>query len=507
MTPYEELATTLREIALLGSSASLLHWDEQTKMPPKGGQLRADQVSYLARLCHERFTSPRIGELLAALEESGDLQADADSDAAVNVRETRRSYDRAVKLPARLVEELSRTTVLGQQAWADARRKSHFASFQPWLGKIVDLKREEAQALMSNGGPGSRSGNPYDALLDEYERGETAESIRTLFAGLRQPLVELVERVKSSSRRPPVDLLKRHFPAPAQEILAREASAAVGFDYEAGRLDTSVHPFCSGIGPGDTRMTTRYDEHFFPDAFFGTLHETGHGLYDQGLPGDHFGTPLSEAVSLGIHESQSRLWENLVGRSRAFWKWFLPRTREVFPQAMEGVTEEAWVAAINSVQPSLIRVEADEVTYNLHILLRFELEEAMLRGELLPADLPGAWNERMEKYLGITPPDDARGCLQDIHWSGGGIGYFPTYTLGNLYSAQLFEGARRDLGNLDEQIARGEFAPLLGWLREHIHRHGKRYAPRELVRRATGSEPTSEPLLRHLRAKVEAVYG
>lgn len=507
MSSYEELLSSLREIALLGSTASVLHWDEQTKMPPKGAPHRANQVSLLARLCHEQFTSPRIGELLAELEAAGGTGTDPESDQAVVVRETRRSYSRAVKLPSSLVEELARTTVLAQQAWAEARRQSDYASFEPWLTKILDLKRQEAACVAADGGPGFASGNPYDALLDEFEPGETAESIRALFSSLRAPLVELVAKVAESGRRPPTEILERHYPAFRQEELAREVAAAVGFDFEAGRLDTSVHPFCTGLGPGDTRLTTRYDERFFPDAFFGTLHETGHGLYDQGLAGEHFGTPLGEAVSLGIHESQSRLWENLVGRGRPFWTWYMPRLRQAFPEALDGVTEEQWLAAINAVQPSLIRVEADEVTYNLHTLLRFETEEALLRGELSPRDLPEAWNSRMKEYLGITPPDDAKGCLQDIHWSGGAIGYFPTYTLGNLYSAQLFEAARRDLGDLDGQISRGEFAPLLGWLREKIHRHGKRYAPRELIRRATGEDPSPEPLLRHLRRKTAEVYG
>ncbi|MBA2670076.1 MAG: carboxypeptidase M32, partial [Gemmatimonadetes bacterium] len=343
--------------------------------------------------------------------------------------------------------------------------------------------------------------------LEEYEPGETAESIRTLFSNLRGPLVDLVKRVQESGRRTPSEILERHYPAAGQEQLAREAAAAVGFDFSAGRLDRSVHPFCTGLGPGDTRLTTRYDERFFSDAFFGTLHETGHGLYDQGLPSEHFGAPLGDAVSPGIHESQSRLWENLVGRSRSFWTWFMPRLRATFPQALEGVTDDQWVAAINTVQPSLIRLESDEVTYNLHILLRFEIEEALLRGELSPKDLPEAWNGKMKEYLGVVPPDNAQGCLQDIHWSGGGIGYFPTYTLGNLYGAQLFEAARRDLGDLDDQIGRGDFAPLLAWLREKVHRHGKRYSPRDLVRRATGEEPTSEPLMRHLGRKTAEAYG
>ena len=495
---YDALRAELREIGLLSSVRAVLDWDEQTQMPPRGATHRAGQVSLLAKMIHARLTSARVGDLLAA---AGDeVGANGDDDAAVNVRETRRTYDRARKLPPELVEELARTGVLAQQAWAEARRKSDYPAFRPWLEKIVALKCREADCV------GYASGNRYDALLDEYEPGETAANVKRTFDALRGPLVELVRKIMDSPRKAPLEILQRHYPAAAQEKLARNAAAAVGFDFSAGRLDTSTHPFCTGLGPGDTRMTTRYDEHYFGDAFFGVLHETGHALYDQGLPPEHFGTPRGEAVSLGIHESQSRLWENLVGRSRAFWRRFMPLAREAFPHALAGVGDDDWHFAINDVRPSLIRTEADEATYNLHVMLRFELEQAMLSGDVSAADVPAAWNERMRDYLGVTPPDDARGCLQDIHWSGGAIGYFPTYTLGNLYAAQLFEQARKDLGDLDAMFAAGEFMPLLGWLRKNVHAHGKRYLPRDLVRRVTGEDLSPEPLLRHLRGKASDLY-
>jgi carboxypeptidase Taq len=498
---HDSLVRELRETALLASVGSLLDWDERTQMPPAGGEHRAGQASLLARLVHERLTSPRVGGLLdevqAGLPKSG---PGADSDAAVNVRETRRRYDRARKLPASLVEELARTTVLAQQAWDQAKKANNFPGFRPWLEKVLHLKRQEAACV------GAASGNPYDALLDEYEPGETAAGLKRTFDALRPPLVELVRRIVDSGRKAPAEILERHYPAVAQQRLARDAAAAVGFDFSAGRLDVSAHPFCSGIGPGDTRMTTRYDEQYFGDAFFGTLHETGHGLYDQGLPPEHFGTPLGDAVSLGIHESQSRMWENLVGRGRPFWRLFLPKARALFPQALEGVSEDDWYFAVNDVRPSLIRTEADEATYNLHVMLRFELEQAMLRGEVSADDVPAAWNEKMCEYLGQTPPDDTRGCLQDIHWSAGLVGYFPTYTLGNLNAAQFFEAARRDVGDLDAMFARGEFAPLLAWLREKIHRHGRRYTARDLARRVTGKDLSAEPLLRHLRGKAAELY-
>lgn len=496
---YDKLIVTLREISLLGSVSSVLGWDERVNLPHKGAEHRGNQSALLSRMVHEQFTSPRVGELLAAVEASP-LVRDPQSDAAANVRETRRQYDRATKLPSSLVEEMARTEVLAQHAWAEARRQANFKAFEPWLGKWVDLKRQEARCI-------GFTSSLYDALLDPYEPGETAANLVRVFESLRGPLVELIRRIGESPRKAPVEILERNYPAAIQEKVARAAAKAVGFDFEAGRLDVSVHPFCSGIGPGDVRMTTRYDPHYFADAFFGVLHETGHGLYAQGLEARHFGTPLGNHISLGIHESQSRLWENLVGRSRAFWEYFLPQTRDAFPDALAGVSLEQWVFAVNDVRPSLIRTESDEATYNLHILLRFEMEQALLDGELAVADVPTAWNEKMRRYFGITPPDDAKGCLQDIHWSGGAIGYFPTYTLGNLYAAQFFEQARKDLGDLDGQFSRGDFATLLGWLRQNIHRHGMRYTAGELVKRVTGKALSAEPLLNHLKGKAAELYS
>jgi carboxypeptidase Taq len=496
---YRELLVLMREVALFGSVGSVLGWDERVTMPDRGAEHRADQSSLLARKVHEHFTSPRIDELLREVETS-DLIRQQDSDVAGNVREARRQYDRATKLPGALVEEMAKTEVLAQNAWGEARAKNDFPAFRPWLEKWVALKRKQAACY-------GHAGHIYNALLEDFEPGETAENLSVVFESLRGPLIELIGKIVDSGRKAPVEILERHYPAAGQAKMAREAAAAVGFDFQAGRLDVSLHPFCTGIGPGDTRMTTRYDEKYFGDAFFGVLHETGHGLYDQGLPKDKFGQPLGEAISLGIHESQSRMWENLVGRSRAFWQFFLPRIRETFPEALQGVDDEQWYRAVNDVRPSLIRTESDETTYNLHILIRFELEKAMLTEDLNVADLPAAWNERMRKYLGVDVPDDARGCMQDIHWSGGALGYFPTYTLGNLYAAQFFEQARADVGDLDGQFARGEFAPLLGWLRAKIHSQGKRYGASELVTRVTGKPLSAEPLLRHLRTKAAEVYG
>ncbi|MEA2708650.1 MAG: carboxypeptidase Taq [Phycisphaerales bacterium] len=496
---YAGLIAAVKEISLLGSSASVLHWDKETYMPPKGAEARGDQVSLLARLAHEQFTDKKIGAMIAAVEAS-DLVKDPQHDAAVNTRELRRAYDRATKIPAALVAEISKASVLGHHAWIDARKNSNYGKFKPWLAKMLELRKQEADYV------GYRF-TPYDALLDEYEPHETTENLKRVFESLRDPLIELVAKIQASPRKAPVEILERKYPAAAQEVFARDAAKAVGFDFDAGRLDISVHPFCTDFSPTDVRMTTRYDEHYFGDAFFGVLHETGHALYGQGLPVEHYGTPLGEAVSLGIHESQSRLWENFVGRSRAFWEFFFPKAQLVFGQQLRDVTLEQWYFAVNDVRPSFIRTESDEATYNLHILLRFELEQAMISGELACDDVPAAWNERMEKYFALTPPDDAKGVLQDTHWSGGAFGYFPTYTLGNLYAAQFFEQARKDLGDLDAMFARGDFSPLLNWLRQNIHRHGKRYTARELVKRITGRELSAEPLLNHLRRRAAELYG
>lgn len=496
---YAELLRREKERTVLVSCESLLAWDERTYMPRRGTTLRADQMALLARMTHELLTAPTNGQLLDEVAASP-LVSDPESDAAVNVREIRRRYDRAIKLPKTLVEELARATTIGQQAWQEARAKSDFAAFKPHLEKLVDLKRQEAQAV------GFKE-VPYDALVDDYEPGETTASIAKTFAALRSELVPLIEAVIATGRKPRGDLLSRDFPTDRQQIIGQAAAAAIGFDFDSGRLDVTTHPFCSGLGPGDVRLTTRYNPRHFNESFFGTLHEAGHGIYEQGLEAEHYGTPLGEACSLGIHESQSRTWENLVGRSRPFWEHWFPRARQVFWDALRDVTLDEWVFAINDVRPSFIRIEADEATYNLHIILRFELEQALIGGDLLPADLPGAWNERFKKSFGLTPADDAQGCLQDIHWSAGLFGYFPTYTLGNLYAAQFLEQARTDLGDLDEPFRRGDYAGLKRWLNEKLHRHGKRYRAPELCKKVTGKPLSHQALLRHLKTKCSVLYG
>ena len=493
MTLLETLVTELREIATLGSIGSLLDWDEQVMLRPGGTDFRAAQSGLLTRLTHDRLTHPRIGEWLGELA-AGPL----DGDAAVIVRDARRTYDRQTKLPTSLVEEISRTTVYSQAAWAEARKENNFAKFSPWLTKVLALRRQEAACI------NSASGHAYDALLDVYEPGETVASLLTLFDDLKPRLAALVERVLTAGKSRPIEILSRSYPVEKQAALARFAAERIGFDFSEGRTDVSVHPFCSGIGPGDTRITTRYHAHSFSDGLFGVLHETGHALYEQGLPkAEHFGTALGEAASLGVHESQSRLWENIVGRSAAFWRFLLPRTREAFPEAVAGVTDDQWLAATNDVRPTFIRVEADEITYNLHIALRFDLERKILAGELDVDAIPTVWNQTFKTYFGIDVPDAARGCLQDVHWSAGLVGYFPTYTLGNLLASQLYEAAELELGNLDARHAAGDFAPLLGWLRKNVHAHGRRFSGRQLCENVTGSPLSADALMRHLERKAQ----
>ncbi len=505
---YRELIQKTREIGLLASCSAVLSWDEQTYMPPGGSAHRGEQMALLAGLHHDRATDPRIGELLALIAGS-DLTADPESAPAVNVREITRSYQRQTLLPRALVEDLARTTSLAHQEWIIARPENDYPRFRPWLDKIVQLKKQEAECLLpATASAGEPASTAYDSLLDTYEPGARASDLAVLFSALRSELVPLAQTISEAAKRTGAGaILNRVFPIDRQRVFGEMAAAALGFDFQRGRLDVTAHPFCTGIGPGDTRITTRFDERQFSDAFFGILHEVGHGLYEQGLPAEHFGTPMGEAVSLGVHESQSRLWENAVGRSRAFWTFWFPQARRVFSRALHDVSLDQFLAAVNHVEPSLIRVQADEVTYNLHIIVRFEIEQALLAGDLVTVDLPEAWNQKYRDALGVIPAKDSDGCLQDIHWAAGLFGYFPTYTLGNLYAAQLFARARQDLPGLDGSFARGEFGELLSWLRENVHRHAQRYRPRKLIEHATGQCPDPAPLIASLKQKYHELYG
>jgi carboxypeptidase Taq len=501
LTAYNELIRLWHRQSLLASCSALLGWDEQTYMPKGGVEHRGRQMALLAGLHHDQVTDPRVGELLGVLQ-GPDIIADLEAPAAANVREIRRLHQRATRLPRSLVEEVAHTTSLAQQEWIAARQTADFGRFRPWLETIVALKRREAECLHD----GDLQTPLYDALLDEYEPGAQSRDLATLFDALRRELVPLTAAIAASPRRPDRSILHREFPVDRQRHFGEAVAVATGFDFRHGRLDTTAHPFCTGIGPGDCRITTRFDTHDFSEGFFGILHETGHGLYDQGLDPAHYGTPLGEAVSLGIHESQSRLWENVVGRSRPFWEFFFPLARQIFHESLYDVSLDDFHFAINHVEPSTNRVRADEVTYNLHVLIRFELEQALLSGDLPAADLPGAWNERYREYLGITPQNDAEGCLQDIHWSAGLIGYFPTYTLGNLFAAQLFAQANADLGDQGAAFRRGDFTGLLAWLRQKVHRIGHFYPAARLIEQATGAPPDHRPLVQALRDKYSALY-
>ena len=447
-------------------------------------------MALVAGLVHDRATDPRIGELLSEVESSS-LVADAESVESVNTRELRRDFDRATRLPRRLVEEMARVTALSSQAWSEARDRDDFNSFAPFLEQTFALAREKADAI-------GYEEVRYDALLDDYEPGMTTARLSPLFERLRSGLVPLVDSLRDKPSSSAERMTEREFPLDHQRVFAEGVAAALGFDLECGRFDPGPHPFCTMIGTGDVRIASRYQLRNFPNGFLGVMHETGHALYEQGLDPAHYGTPMGEAVSLGIHESQSRMWENFVGRSRGFWSHFYPQLQDAFNDQLRGVSLDAFRGTMNVVAPGFIRVEADEVTYNLHIVIRFELERALLDGTIRSAELPAAWRDLYQKYLGITPENDRVGCLQDIHWSEALIGYFPTYTLGNVYAAQLFEAAERAIGPLEDAFAAGEFRTLREWLGENIHRHGKRYVAAQLVERVTGSAPDPSALIANL---------
>ena len=495
---YAELIRRARELSLLESCEELLSWDEDTFMPRGGVTNRGEQQALLAGIRHGRATDPELGELLASLE--SDASKDTESPLSVNVRELRRRHDRIARIPLDLFQETARTVALAEEEWGVAFRDDDFPRFEPWLEKIVRLKREEARAI-------GFSGEAYDALLDEYEPGATSAELEALFAELRPELGTLLARIGRSRRKPKRALLGRDFPVDRQKIFGEAVATALGFDFHAGRLDVTIHPFFSRIGRGDCRIATLYAADSFGKGLFAIIHEVGHALYEQGLDPAHDGTPLGEAPSLGLHESQARLWENLVGRSRPFWTHFFPLAREIFHGSLRGVNLDDFHFALNAAGPTLIRAQADQVTYNLHILVRFEIERALISGRLEARDVPAAWNKSYGRHLGIVPSTDREGSLQDGHWGAGMFGYFPVYTLGDVWGAQLHEKASKDLPALGEDIAKGSFAGLLGWLRENVHRHGSRWPAQKIVERATGKPVSIRPLMEHLGTRYGELYG
>ena len=495
----ERLRSHLTTIADLRAAAAFLRWDQETLMPVAGAPARAGLLATLSRLSHEAFTSAETGRLLEAAERvAGGL--DPSSDEAALVRMTRRDYDQQRKLPSEFVAQRAREASLSVQVWREARRRDDFAAFRPSLQTMVDYARRAADYL-------GFTEHPYDALLDLYEPEMTSREVEAIFARLREVTVPFVRAI--AARGPVVDdaFLRQEYPEEGQRAFGLMVAEAFGYDLRRGRLDVSAHPFANGFNVNDVRITTRYQRRYLPSAIFAIFHESGHAMYEQGVAPSLDRTPLARGASLGLHESQSRMWENLVGRSRPFWEHYYPRLQQQFPEQLGGVDLERFYRAVNIVRPSLIRVEADEVTYNLHIMLRFELEKALLEGSLRVEALPEAWAGQMQTDLGLTPPSDAAGVLQDIHWAQGSIGYFPTYSLGNIISVQLFEAAQAAHPSLLDEFRAGRFATLLGWMRDHIHRHGRKFLPREILERATGRALTVEPYLGYLRGKFGEIYG
>ncbi len=498
---YGELMRLLHGAATLGSISALLSWDQETDMPPRAAGGRASQLSAMAGLAHERRTDERIGALLGECEQDAALTGD--EIASANLREIRRDYDRARKLPGSLVSELAQTSSEAMEAWKAARAKSDWSMFEPWMEKTLSLHRRKAECY---GAP--EGGELYDALIEDFEPGTLASEIERIFDPLREELKPLIREAMASSRAPSDAPHHARASIEAQKALNRRVSERIGFDFEAGALEVSTHPFTSGIAPGDTRMTTRYREDRFAEALLTTLHEAGHALYEQNLPkAERFGQPLADSVSLGIHESQSRMWENFVGRSLSFWEWCFPIAAEALGSEVGAFSPEEMHGAVNILKPHFIRVESDEATYNLHVMLRFDIEKALLREDIRVSDIPGFWNERMKKDLGLEVKEDRDGCLQDVHWSMGAIGYFPTYTLGTLHAAQMWEAINEQIPNLEASFRKGDFQPVLAWVVEHIHQEGRRWRANELIERLTGRALSHEPLMRHLRGKYGALYG
>jgi len=494
----QALKTRLSEIDDLESAGSVLSWDQETYMPPGGAAARARQLGTLSRLAHEKLIDPAIGKLLADLrpcEES----LPYDSDEASLIRLTRREYEKAVKVPPEFVAQLSSHGAASYDAWTRARPANDFAAVQPYLEKTLDLSRQ-----LANFFPGYA--HIADPLIDFADYGMKAATIRTLFAELRAQLVPIVQAITA---QPPADdsCLRQHFPEEQQLAFGLEVIKRFGYDFERGRQDKTHHPFTTKFSLGDVRITTRVKEDHLGEALFSTLHEAGHALYEQGINRDFEGTPLGTGTSAGVHESQSRLWENVVGRSRGCWQFFYPQLQAIFPSQLGAVSLETFYRAINKVERSLIRTDADEVTYNLHVMIRFDLELALLEGRLAIGDLPAAWRERYQADLGIVPPDDRDGVLQDVHWYSFVIGgVFQGYTLGNIMNAQFYEAALRAHPEIPAEIARGEFATLHGWLKANIYQHGSKYTASELMERATGQPLSIEPYIRYLRAKYGELY-
>ena len=472
---YRQLFQRLREISFVGGAGALLSWDEETYLPEKGQAYRAEQKAFLSGWSHERFVDPEVGRWLTiCTEESSSLNGDQQ----VNVREWQKDYRRATALTKEMVEEFEQARSETHHLWVESRRLSDFKKFAPGLKKLVDLSIQRAEAW-------GYEESPYNALLEEYEPGMRVRQLIPLFKDLRERLAPLIPLAIEKSKLSAFKFPQFDYSIAHQQELNRWVAEKIGFDFKAGRIDTTVHPFCSGIAPGDCRLTTRYAQDQFLTSLYGVMHEAGHGMYEQGLKNEGFSTPIGQALSLGIHESQSRFWENHIGRSRSFWEFLYPKVIEVFPQ-LKGVTLDQLLCWVNRVEPSYIRVEADPVTYDLHIVLRFEIEQKLFSGEISVEEVPAYWNESFEKMIGLKVDKEEQGVLQDVHWSWGLFGYFPTYTLGNLTAAQLYQRMELEIGPLEQKIRVGEFQPILKWLQEKIHHQGKKLDSPELMKQVTG---------------------
>lgn len=493
--PYDQLVAELDRIFYIQSVCRLLEWDEQVNLPSGAAEVRASQSAIMAGLHHQSATNPEIGEWLEALEQQSDSLTD---DQKLVLKEAAKSYRRITRLPAEFVKRRASAQSKSYHAWVKARENSDFETFAPFLQEQIDLTHEEANYL----GEGDAV---YDYCIDKHDPEMKASTIEKLFADLKTDLIPLVNKIVDSPVKPDFSILKG-FQVDRQEAFLKTVVRDIGFDFKHGRIDQSIHPFCSGIG-SDIRMTTRFDEDNPIDSLTGAVHEAGHGLYDQGLPRTHPGTALSDYVGMAVHESQSRLWENQVGRGRAFWNYYEPQYREVFPEQLKAVSSEALFLAINGVKRNPIRFESDEVTYNLHIILRFEIEKQLFDQTLAVKDLPEAWNALSQEIVGLTPKNDREGVLQDIHWCDGSFGYFPSYCLGNMLAAQLWYTVLDAIPGLESEIEQGNFTSLLSWLRETIHRHGKRYNTLELTRRATGKPLGPDALIRYLKERYLPLYN
>ncbi|HYE22265.1 MAG TPA: carboxypeptidase M32 [Verrucomicrobiae bacterium] len=494
---YEKFKEKLVEINHLSHSLGLMEWDSNVSMPTKGSKRRGEAIGTLSGLIHEKFLSKDLEVLLLKLKKDLD-QKKLDSKQSVVVREVFRVYSKEKKLPSDFVKEMAETVSHAYPIWDKAKKESNFKLFAPQLKKIFELKRKYAQYV-------GYKGTPYDVLLDDYEPGLTSEEASLIFSDLKDFLIPFIKKIgkkKGINRQ-----IKGKFDLAKQREFNTFVAKKIGYDFEAGRLDESSHPFTINFHPHDVRITTKYKEDDFYFSLGSTVHEIGHALYEQGLNPEHFGTPLAESISLGVHESQSRTWENLVGKSMPFWKYFYPFLQKTFPEPFKKMKLDEFYPYINQVEPSLIRYESDEVTYNLHIIIRFEIEKELVEGSIDVGDLPKIWNSKYKDYLGITIPDDAHGVLQDVHWANGLVGYFPTYTLGNLYSAQFYQQAKKEIMNLEKFFEKGKFQPFLEWLRKNIHQHGKQYSAAQLCERITGEGLNSKYYIDYLTTKFNKLYS